>query len=422
MNRRISYLLIVCIVMMATGCSPTLHGTIRDLGYKPAALPSEALRPGTLVKVKQEDPFDYNTVCEFGTYIGVPTVTKDKAASITLENKLTRTLSLGASYIKQLKMNASYKSVKDISVRLSNVIVEEVSDAQVYNNFNAQAPACSQAIENIRERSRLSFIQKSLRADAVYTVTFDQKGKLEAGAQPEILRGLAAELGLTPESVENNRISGENLYWGVQLRHDLVSSTPPTSATITPESSPIDTIPYVNQAEKMESFDSLGQFNINSDAELADVSTLVSGYFDLKAHPSPRVYTYALATTKSIFKPNFFASVRIAPSKGANTLELSGCGVVFGINASANRFFVYESEAHWTLWQPLKVERSHEINELAIYQKGREVSAFLNGNHVTTFTKYKEAKPGHITVQFKADPQIGGLIHFQKLTVWEFPD
>ena len=100
-------------------------------------------------------------------------------------------------------------------------------------------------------------------------------------------------------------------------------------------------------------------------------------------------------------------------------LELYGRGVCFAIDALSDRYYIYESEENWPTWRKLEVGREPDINTLAIYQKGRKVSAFLNGNYVDSFTKFKKAEPGPIGIRFKANPKIGGRIHFQKLSVWE---
>ncbi|HOI74727.1 MAG TPA: hypothetical protein PLO63_11345 [Syntrophales bacterium] len=174
----------------------------------------------------------------------------------------------------------------------------------------------------------------------------------------------------------------------------------------------------ISQAKKTMSIISKGQFtNVSG---LIDVSNNIPGYFELKASPSPSRYSYACAVTNSKYGTNYLVSARIAGLQGAEVLELQGIGVWFAINTSQNLYFVYESEENWTTWRKLTIERDPNINSLIIDQNGRNVKVFLNGLYVTTFIKSKEPVPGPVGICFKASPQTGGLIQFQKLSIGEF--
>jgi len=173
----------------------------------------------------------------------------------------------------------------------------------------------------------------------------------------------------------------------------------------------------VSQAQKETLIVSKKQFkNMQG---LDDVSKVVPGYFELTASPSSGLYSYACALTGDNFNTNYVASVRIAGLEGAGVLELQGRGVWFAVDAFSKLYFVYESEENWTTWRELKVGREPNINTLILDQNKRTVTVFLNGDYVTTFTKLKESEPGPIGICFKANPQTGGRIQFQKLSIWE---
>lgn len=197
-------------------CSASLQKTIRDLGYKPVSLPSGAHRPGKVVSVVSEDPFQADTVCEAGSYVGSLEPTAVPAATIEAHQKVSGTFTLGADFLKEIRGDAGYQYVKDISVTLNNVVVEEIPRNQVFEHYSDQKTGCTRAIESERKRDRIGFLQSAIKADAVYSVTFDQKASLTAEAKHELLRGLALQLGASPQSVSDNKISGSNLYWGVR--------------------------------------------------------------------------------------------------------------------------------------------------------------------------------------------------------------
>jgi len=180
----------------------------------------------------------------------------------------------------------------------------------------------------------------------------------------------------------------------------------------------MDTIPDVSKAKREVLITSKEQ--LNSTSILFDVSKYVSGYFELPASPTSSRYSYSCAKTIDIFKPHYYASARIKGLEGSTVLDFGGRGVYFGLHTKINGYYIYESEENWTTWRRLKSERADQIDTLSIYQKGRNVSVFLNGDFLSTFTKLKKAEPGPISISFKADYKTGGRIHFQKLSIWEF--
>lgn len=173
----------------------------------------------------------------------------------------------------------------------------------------------------------------------------------------------------------------------------------------------------LNLAQKETLIISKSQFK--NKQGLDDISKNSPGYFELTVSPSSGTYSYACALTENNFNRNYVASARIAGLDGAHVLELQGRGVWFAIDTSKNLYFVYESEENWTTWRELNASREPNINTLLIDQNNRTVKVFLNGSYVTTFTKLKESEPGPIGICFKANPQTGGRIQFQKLAIWE---
>jgi len=180
----------------------------------------------------------------------------------------------------------------------------------------------------------------------------------------------------------------------------------------------MDTIPDVSKAKREVLIKSKEQ--LKSTSNLTDVSTHVPGYFVLTASPTASRYSYARVDTIEVIKPHFYASARIIGLQGSLVLDFGGRDVYFGLKTTANEYYIYESEEHWTTWRKLNTERADQIDTLSIYQIGRNVSVFLNGVCLSTFTKLKKAEPGSISISFKANFKTGGQIHFQKLSIWEF--
>ncbi len=177
-------------------------------------------------------------------------------------------------------------------------------------------------------------------------------------------------------------------------------------------------IPDVSTAKREIFITSIDQLKPRSN--IYDVSKSVPGYFEFTASPSSGAYSNSKATTKEIFNPNYYTSIRVVGLEGSAVIDFEGRDVWFGLSTTVNKYYIYESEENWTTWRDLNVQKDGQINTLSIYQKGRNVSVYLNGKFVSSFVKLKMPKPGPISIGFKANPKTGGRIHFQKLSIWEF--
>lgn len=217
------------------------------------------------------------------------------------------------------------------------------------------------------------------------------------------------------QRVEVNNSPNVTLY---QAGRDIIVTQPSSAPPVTAGLPSTSTLPDVKKAIRETIIVSRDQ--LKSNPGLVDVSREVPGYFELSVSPTNDRYSPTSVETKSSFGTHFFASVHIAGLEGAGTLEFQGRDVWFAIDAIQNAYFVYESEENWTHWRSLNVIRQPNINNFGIYQNGRSVSVFLNGQYVASFTKFKEPEAGPIGVGFKAYPSTGGKIHFQRLSVWEF--
>jgi hypothetical protein len=177
--------------------------------------------------------------------------------------------------------------------------------------------------------------------------------------------------------------------------------------------------PDISKAKSSTYINSINQFEAND--RLSDVSTIVPGYFELYSPPIPTaLYGFSDAITKKPFSTHYYASVRMAPVQNVQTLELIGRGVCFAVDATWTKFFIYESEENWTNWRFIKVEKEQPINTLSIDQRGRIVRAFINNKYVGSLTLLRKPPKGPIGIRLKGNALLGGRLHFQKLSLWEF--
>jgi len=170
---------------------------------------------------------------------------------------------------------------------------------------------------------------------------------------------------------------------------------------------------------KQTLINSINQFNPNQ--KLGDISTIVPGYFELSADPSPNShYSSSAVETKDSFSTHFYASIRLAAVENVQTMDFMGRDIWVCINPSWAAFMIWETEQSQTVWKPIRVERNPVLNTVAIYQNGRIVSIFINNNYVDSFKKLRSPKPGPISIAFKANKKNGGKMFFRDVSVWDF--
>lgn len=211
-------------------------------------------------------------------------------------------------------------------------------------------------------------------------------------------------------------------FQAAYLNESRVSKNNTLDTSVPIEQSPLnknsgEIIPDVSKA-KETIFNSLSQFQNND--RLVAVSDTVPGYFQLQSSPVQARYSDACVYTKESFSADIFVQVRIAGSREVWVLDLYGRGVALGLSNNTDKYYIYEAEENWTVWPKLEVKKNPLINTLAIHQRGRFVYAFINNKYVESYTKLKKAEPGPIKICFKANPKTGGVIEFQKLSVWDF--
>lgn len=188
-----------------------------------------------------------------------------------------------------------------------------------------------------------------------------------------------------------------------------------------PEAKDYETSKYPPDITKAKQtlINSIDQFNPKQ--KLKDVSTIVPGYFELSATPSPNSpYSHSSVETKNIFSTNFYASIRFAAVENVQTMDFMGRNIWACINHSWDSFLIWESEQSQTVWKPIRVEKNPVFNTVAIHQKGRNVSIFINNNYVDSFKKLGSPKPGPISIALKANKIHGGKMFFRDVSVWDF--
>lgn len=181
--------------------------------------------------------------------------------------------------------------------------------------------------------------------------------------------------------------------------------------------------PDVSKASKKTQIKSLDQFNSNLGERLRDLHTFPPGGFELSANPNPDdAYSHLTVVTKEVFGTHYYASVRLAGLENVQTMDLIGKNICVCVDPTWRKYFIWESEQSQVAWRGINVQLHESMNTLAVYQKGRDVSVFINNEYVAHFETLKTPSAGPVGIQIKANRQKGGKLYFRDLSIWEFPD
>ncbi len=205
----------VCLLSL-TAC-PSLGALLRQYGYTEVKTPSTLLEPGTVVWVKQTNPFSAGVVCTRAESLGANFVpTQAPTASSQLNKAVNTTVTAGADYMSLIHGEAAFSDITDITVRLSNPTIHSLTDTDILLNAGRRSRACERAIAARRVAGfTVTMITSALQADVTYTANFKESTKLSAQARTELLKDLSARAGLEAARVSDSSIQGNNLFWGV---------------------------------------------------------------------------------------------------------------------------------------------------------------------------------------------------------------
>jgi hypothetical protein len=206
-----------------------LRERLRQAGFAELIPASTLLGPGTVVVVKGDTApagdavpaagmFAGEILCTPATAFGSALqVAQSAAVSSQVAQRLGGSFSLDGSYLQLATAGAQAKAVRSIVFTLSDVEILELPRQQIFANLARRAPSCSNAvIDAVRHGERVSLIMSVLKATATYTVSFSADASLNASAKAEVVKGIAASLGLSGTKTNEATIAGVALYWGIR--------------------------------------------------------------------------------------------------------------------------------------------------------------------------------------------------------------
>jgi hypothetical protein len=198
-----------------------IEAIIRDYGFDPLTPPNQLRGPGALYKTVGTS---YQVVCPVD-----PALLKDKLRkSPTPDRVRTRlesgNLSLGGDFVEQLNGKAQGARVTSVEYSMKDVTISEIAMSHLYEiqNVLLQDPACDKTVQDLLHKNqKVCAGYAALSATTSYKVHYD--GKLESSAEAKMplvnaLRDkIEADAGSQIHVQSEDELTGENLYYGIQL-------------------------------------------------------------------------------------------------------------------------------------------------------------------------------------------------------------
>jgi hypothetical protein len=144
-----------------------------------------------------------------------PSPIVDKAASADASRSLNSSFRLDPSTLTQIGLGASANYVDTVTLKLSNVTVEQLAFDDLDTVRSTLGPSCRQIVDEFSKKSLAYQTKQAIRADVTYSFT------LKAGASAEakglVIKALASAFGGSIESDQGSTVVGNGLFYGLIL-------------------------------------------------------------------------------------------------------------------------------------------------------------------------------------------------------------
>ncbi|MDX0015925.1 hypothetical protein GOB19_23275 [Sinorhizobium meliloti] len=225
MQKLVGPCLYVCAIVLASCNSVSKHtrladlnGTVQSLGYDALALPSTAFGPGSLVtSIKGNGlnaPLKLTYLCR-PDFTNTPPPIIDTAASTEVSGALKGSFQLDASALTQLGLGAHLDYIRSVTLKLSNVTVEQLAYDDLAVVRSGLGPKCREIVEEFSRRSLAYQTKQAVRADVVYS--FELNKGASAQVKGLVAKTLTAAFGGSVEAGEGLTATGKGLFYGLIL-------------------------------------------------------------------------------------------------------------------------------------------------------------------------------------------------------------
>jgi hypothetical protein len=195
------------------------RNTVRQAGFSELALPSSGFGPGSLVtSVKGAGglapPLNLAYICS-PNFTAAPEPMIDTAATAAVASAFNGGVRFEGAGLAGLGLGVSTTYVDAVTLRFSNVKVEQNSLEDLYTIRQQLGPRCKALLREYQQIGVAYQTIKALRADVEYQASF--KSGASAEAKNFVLEALKSKFGGSIEVTGESSLSGQGLYYGLVL-------------------------------------------------------------------------------------------------------------------------------------------------------------------------------------------------------------
>jgi hypothetical protein len=204
------------------GCGNTLGKTLEHYNFRELRPPSTLVPPGTIISLPERGTARPRIICEQTASVGPDFVVPfSRSTDIQLTRDVSQSFGIDGDFLKSLRLNAAYKSIKQIRLQLSNVEIAQLSWDKVVEAIQdrRRSPECWTAMQLAhRGEVPMSMVEAVLRADVHFSVEYTRGLDISVDGR-QVAESLAHDLGLLGVhlSIEGSQtIEGSGLFWGIR--------------------------------------------------------------------------------------------------------------------------------------------------------------------------------------------------------------
>lgn len=212
-------ILLGALFLTALPACPSLHQMLAAYGYVELKPPSKIFAPGTIVWVRQTEPFEAGVICTAERAMGPDFVPME---SPTMNRSMQKAAKKGVNLTADVQALASGKvnvdAIENVQMTFKNAKIVELNDADIQDlAYQRRDARCIRAVD-LRRRAgfTITMISSALQADVDYSVSWSRSSSLSAEAKVAQLQALSAQLGLDANATTDKTMSGTGLYFGVK--------------------------------------------------------------------------------------------------------------------------------------------------------------------------------------------------------------
>ena len=196
-----------------------IGAVVAEIGFTAIRPASKHVPPGTLVFASQTAPISLSVICGAEASLGLNFDSLRSSPTFNTEysSALDRNLTLNTQLLSKLKGNGALEDIRNVTLKLSNVRVLEISDAIVIDHLRNRSEACREAIRlRLQGDEVVTMVRSALVADVTFVAALTTEGHATVSA--DVQDKLATSLTSKVTSADNGKVTlvGQNLIWGIR--------------------------------------------------------------------------------------------------------------------------------------------------------------------------------------------------------------